>query len=309
MAIEGLGKPTWVQIWFNKLQSLQQETTDCFRKTETEHKSILNRSAYRFHFAFVAVKNLYLQYYIMLYSEPSHSYQRYIQITNRSRLYEQSVYTNAVNSGYICEWFPIACHHPFYYQPYCSTTRVGSPKRKWNTSMNLALLKKVMAVGTHIQPRNKVTQRFADVADRLNNNTMLQMPWRADEKHCKDRFWRLLDNWPSLDVVIAAASDGEEEFGKYEQIWTDIKDQIDGREEEIVEITANAVQEMIGLWLVVRLLDILTWIGILLEPHRKLFTTPMMMRVRRKPYGGFKVSSNATWPSRSMPWIRERITG
>lgn len=71
--------------------------------------------------------------------------------------------------------------------------------------MNFALMKEVKVVRAHIQPRNGMTQRFDDVTKRLNNNAALQMPWRTDGKHCRNRFRLLFDKWVSLHATAAVA--------------------------------------------------------------------------------------------------------
>lgn len=118
----------------------------------------------------------------------------------------------------------------------------GTPKRKWNEDANIALLKEVLATGAHIPPRNEVTQRFTEVAKRLNENKNLKLPWRTDGKHCRDRFRLLIDKWVTVDAAAAAASGGGESFGEYETLCTDIKEAIDSREEEIAELTKQKTE-------------------------------------------------------------------
>lgn len=110
--------------------------------------------------------------------------------------------------------------------------------------MNLALMKEVMAVGAHVPPKNEVTQRFSEVAKRLNENVELNLPWRTDGKHSRDRFRLLLNKWIEFDSTAATTSGGGEKFGDYELICIDIKEQIDAREEEIDELTNAREKKM-----------------------------------------------------------------
>lgn len=91
----------------------------------------------------------------------------------------------------------------------------GSVKRKWNPRLNLALMREVSGAGAHIPPRNEVRQRFTDVANRLNGNADLQLPWKTDGKHCRDRFKLLMEKWELHDRDAARASGGGELFGEY----------------------------------------------------------------------------------------------
>lgn len=97
-------------------------------------------------------------------------------------------------------------------------------------------MNEVVSITTNIPYRNEVTQQFADATKRLNNNAALQIPWRTDGNQSKPLFRLLLENWVSLHTMVAAASGGEEDLGKYEKICVNIKDQVYTCDKDIFDI-------------------------------------------------------------------------
>lgn len=80
--------------------------------------------------------------------------------------------------------------------------------------MKLALKKEVMTVEAHIPLRNDETQKFAEVAKQLKDNTLLSLPLCKDGKHCRNRLRVLFEKWIFLRAIAVTISGGEKIFGE-----------------------------------------------------------------------------------------------
>lgn len=116
-----------------------------------------------------------------------------------------------------------------------SDSRQIAVKRTWTEMLNVPLLREVLAVGAHIPARGETMPKFAEIAHNLNNNTHINLAWKTDAKHCRDRFKLLMEKFVSNDYANDRASGGGEVFEEQEQLLTDMKEAIDDRRQEVEE--------------------------------------------------------------------------
>lgn len=128
-------------------------------------------------------------------------------------------------------------------------------RRIWKEEHNVPLMQEVMACGAHVPGKCEVLTKFAAVAEKLNANTHLSLPWITNGKHCRDRFKLLMDKWKTQDRVQAAASGCEEEFGAFEQLCTDITEEMDAHKvaiEDALREKEDRAEKLLGAGAAVR---------------------------------------------------------
>lgn len=113
-----------------------------------------------------------------------------------------------------------------------AASRPGA-RRLWAsvpTEGQLALLKEVQAYSAHIPSHGETMLLFAKVSASLNDSN--QLPWATDAKHCFDRFRLLITQWRKSDMGKRITSGGGEEFSEYDQLCSDLSDEMADREVE-----------------------------------------------------------------------------
>jgi hypothetical protein len=103
------------------------------------------------------------------------------------------------------------------------------PRRKFCEDHDTLLLKEVLACDAHVCRRGSQMEAFEEVSAVLNSSSAL--PWKTDGKHCLDRFKLLVACFRKFDRARASASGTEENFGKKDQLLSEIVTAVDDAKE------------------------------------------------------------------------------